>query len=546
MSVVSTIFKLLGGLGIFIFGMKLMGEGLTKTAGKRLRSLLDILTTHRLMGVLVGTGITAIIQSSSATTVMVVGFVNAGLISLKQAIGVIMGANIGTTITAQLISFKISEYALHAIAIGAVFYLFSKSKRWKYVGQVLLGFGLLFLGMSTMSDVMRPLRSSLYFKELMTQFSYNPILGVLLGAGITVLIQSSSASIGILLSLTSVGAIPYAAAVPILLGDNIGTTITAILSSIGTSITAKRAAWAHAMFNILGTGIFLFFLYMIPNLTDQIQVFLSNISGTSDINRLIANTHTGFNILNTIIWLPFAGLLSKIVTWMIPGEEHSEVKGPIYLEERFLDTPVLALGQAKKELNRMAKLAILNVETAQRSFMENRLALFKELEDREESIDQVEESMILYMTKLSQRSLTEDQAAEVNNFFHLINDLERIGDHAENIGELAQIKIEDKIPVSDKAIEDLNFMFKRVLETARLAITAFHENDLELAKRVLEFEDEVDELEKIYRSNHIKRLNEGLCFPGSGVIYLDILSNLERIGDHSANIAKITLEGIKK
>lgn len=546
MSVVSTIFKLLGGLGIFIFGMKLMGEGLTKTAGKRLKSMLEILTTHRLMGVLVGTGVTAIIQSSSATTVMVVGFVNAGLITLRQAIGVIMGANIGTTITAQLISFKISAYALHAIAIGAAFYLFARSKRWKYIGQVILGFGLLFLGMSTMSNVMKPLRSSLYFKELMTQFSHNPILGVLMGAGITVVIQSSSASIGILLSLTSVGAIPYAAAVPILLGDNIGTTITAILSSIGTSITAKRAAWAHAMFNILGTGIFLLFLYMIPNLADQIQVLLSNLFRTPDINRLIANTHTGFNILNTIIWLPFAGLLAKIVTWMIPGEEYTEVKGPIYLEERFLETPVLALGQADKELHRMAKQAILNVETAQRCFMENNLALFKELEDREESIDQLEEAMILYMTKLSQRSLTEDQAAEVNNFFHIINDIERIGDHAENIGELAQAKIEDKIPVSDKAIADLNFMFKRVLETARLAIKAFFENDAELAKRVLEFEDEVDELESTYRRNHIKRLNEGLCFPGSGVIYLDILSNLERIGDHSANIAKITLEGIKK
>ncbi len=546
MSFISTTFELLGGLGIFIFGMKMMGEGLTKTAGKKLKNLLEILTTNRLAGTAVGTVITAIIQSSSATTVMVVGFVNAGLMTLNQAIGVIMGANIGTTITAQLIAFKISKYALHVIAIGVALYFFGKSKRVKYIGQIFLGFGLLFLGMNTMSDVMKFLRDSFYFREIMTQFANNPILGVLIGTLITVLIQSSSASMGILLSLTGVGAIPFSAAIPILLGTNIGTTITAILSSIGTNRTAKRAAWAHAMFNILGTGIFLIFLYAFPNLADQIQLFFQRIFKTNDINRLVANTHTGFNLLNTLIWLPFAGVLARIVTWMIPGEEVIEIKGPIHLEERFLETPALALSQAGKELNRMAKQAILNVEVAQRCFMENNLALFDELEDREDNIDQLEEAMILYMTKLSQRSLTEDQANEVNNCFHIINDVERIGDHAENIGELAQYKIEDNIPISDKAIEDLNYMFKRVLETAYLAIQAYFDNDLELAKKVLKFEDEVDRLESDYRTGHIKRLNEGLCYPGSGVIYLDILSNLERIGDHSANIAKITLEGIKR
>ncbi|AZR74802.1 Na/Pi cotransporter [Anoxybacter fermentans] len=526
--------------------MKMMGEGLTKTAGKKLKNLLEVLTTNRLAGVLVGTGVTAIIQSSSATTVMVVGFVNAGLMNLKQAIGVIMGANIGTTITAQLIAFKIDKYSLSIIAIGAALYLFGKSKRMKYIGQIFLGFGFLFLGMNIMKDIMKPLRGSQYFRDMMMEFSHNPILGVLMGTFMTILIQSSSASIGILLSLTSVGAIPYSAAVPILLGDNIGTTITAILSSIGTNRTAKRAAWAHAMFNILGATTFLIFMYTIPNLTDYITLFFKNYFGTTDINRLVANTHTGFNVLNTIIWLPFAGVLAKIVTWLIPGEEKVVTKGPIYLDERFLDTPALALGQAGKELERMAQQAILNVETAQRLFMENNLGLFREVEEREENIDQLEEAMILFMSKLSQRSLTEDQAREVNNFFHIINDVERIGDHAENIAELGQIKVEEKMPFSEKAIEDLNYMFARVIETARLAIKAFSDNDLELAKKVLKFEDEVDELETTYRKNHIQRLNEGLCFPGSGVVYLDILSNLERIGDHSANIAKIIIEGIKK
>ncbi len=543
---VSTVFELFGGLGIFIFGMKMMGDGLTKTAGKKLKNLLGILTTNRIAGVLVGTGITAIIQSSSATTVMVVGFVNAGLMNLKQAIGVIMGANIGTTITAQLIAFKISKYSLHAIAIGAALYLFAKSKRSKYLGEVILGFGFLFLGMNTMSSVMTPLRSSLYFREIMTQLSSNPILGVLMGTFITMLIQSSSAAMGILLSLTSVGAIPYAAAVPILLGTNIGTTVTALLSSIGTTIVAKRAAVAHAMFNILGSVIFVVFMYIIPDIPRQLTGLFGNALGTTDVNRLVANTHTGFNILNTLVWIPFAGLLAKIVTWMVPGEESIEVKGPIYLDERFLETPAIALGQAGKELNRMADQAIGNVDTSRRIFMENKRDLFRDLEEREDSIDQLEEAMILYMTKLSQLSLTADQANDVNNFFHIINDIERIGDHAENIGELAMIKIEEKIPFSEKAINDLNYMFSRVMDTARLAIEGYHNNDLEVARKVLEFEDEVDELEATYRKKHIKRLNEGLCFPGSGVIYLDIISNLERIGDHSANIAKITLEGIKR
>ena len=477
---------------------------------------------------------------------MVIGFVNAGLMSLSQAIGVIMGANIGTTITAQLIAFKISKYSLHAIAIGAALYLFGRSKKMKYIGQIFLGFGLLFFGMTTMKGVMKPLRSSPYFRELMVNFGQYPILGVAIGTFITVAVQSSSASIGILLSLTSVGAIPFSAAVPILLGGNIGTTITAILSSIGTNRTAKRAAWAHALFNILGSAIFILMIYLIPDLTDYIASFFKNVFGTTDVNRLIANTHSGFNILNTVLWLPFAGLLARLVTWMIPGEDDTIKKGPIHLDERFLETPALALGQSVKELTHMGGQAIDNISDSLKYFKSGNQKLFKTMMEREENVDELEEALILYMSKLSQESLTDDQAREVNNFFHIINDIERIGDHAENIAELGEIKNDEKMPFSDKALEDLEYMVKRVVETAEMAIEAFEENDTELAKKVLKFEDEVDELEDTYRKNHISRLNDGLCYPGSGVVYLDILSNLERIGDHSANIAKITIEGIKK
>lgn len=519
---------------------------MTKTAGKKMKLLLEVLTTNRVTGVLVGAGVTGIIQSSSATTVMVVGFVNAGMMNLRQAIGVIMGANIGTTVTAQLIAFKIDQYAFHAIAIGAGLYFFGRSKRLKYIGQIILGFGLLFLGINEMSDAMRFLRTSELFRTIITQFSHNPVLGVLVGTAMTVLIQSSSASIGILQSLTAVGAVPYSAAVPVLLGDNIGTTITALLSSIGANKTAKRAAVAHSMFNILGAAIFLTFMYAIPNLTGYFAVFFEKVFGVTDITRMVANTHSGFNIINTIIWLPFAGVLAKIVTWIVPGEETVETKGPIYLDERVLETPALALGVAGKELGRMAEQAITNVTTAQRLFFENKLPLFQEVFDREESVDQLEEAMILYVTKLSQRSLTEDQANEVNNLFHMINDIERIADHAMNLAELGQIKIEESMPFSEKALEDLNFMFGRVVETVGLAVDSYFTGDIETAHKVMEFEDEVDQLEATYRKNHIKRLNEGLCFPGSGVVYLDVLSNLERIGDHASNIAKITLDGIKK
>ncbi len=540
------IFELLGGVGLFIFGMRQMGEGLQKTAGDRLQRFIELLTTNPLAGILVGAGVTAIIQSSSATTIMTVGFVNAGLMSLRQAVGIIMGANIGTTITAQLIAFDLGNYSLPAVALGAFLLFFSKKKRFKQMGQVVFGFGLLFLGMTVMQDSMAPLAASEGFREFFKTFGAMPVLGILVGAMTTALVQSSSATIGILISLASVGAIDYATAIPILLGDNIGTTFTALMSSLGAKLAARRTAMAHMVFNVLGTGVFILIFYLVPGFSDYLESFFLSIAEyfgyTWNVQRLVANTHTAFNLTNTLIWLPFVAVLTNLVIRMIPGKEEILHKGPIYLDERMLKTPVVALEQAHKELLRMADLAYVNVGDARRIFLDAEENLMDNFYEREEAIDTLETAITDYLAKLSRQPLDEIYSNRLNNFFHLINDIERIGDHAENVVELAEYKMEHRLPFSERAFAELDNMFDRVMQTIDEGISSLSTGDLATAVKVLRFEDEVDELENEYRENHIKRLNEGLCSPGSGIVFVDILSNLERIGDHVSNIAKIILK----
>lgn len=544
-----TIFELIGGLGIFIFGMRQMGEGLQKTAGDKMQRFIELLTSNPLAAVAVGAGVTALIQSSSATTVMTVGFVNAGLMTLRQAVGVVMGANIGTTITAQLIAFDLGDFSLPAIAIGALLLFFSKRKNLRYVGQILFGFGLLFLGLEIMKDTMAPLAELPRFRSLFYTFGAFPLLGVLVGIMATVLVQSSSATIGILIGLSSVGAIDYQIAIPILLGDNIGTTVTALISSYGARLSARRAALAHMLFNVLGTSVFIIAFYLIPGLPQHLETFFDwlaqHMGHTLNTQRLIANTHTLFNVINTLLWLPFIGFLTALVIKLIPGTEDILKKGPLYLDERMLRTPAVALEQAHKELLRMADLAYSNVGDARRAFMEEDEKLIEKIYEREDGIDNIEKAMTGYLVKLYRKPLSEEQTNRLNNYFHLINDIERIGDHAENIVELAEYKIQEKLPFSDKAMEELNTMFDRVMQTIDEGIKALTTGDLETAIKVLRFEDEVDYMEDQFREHHIQRLNEGLCYPGSGVIFLDLLSNLERMGDHASNVARIILKGKK-
>lgn len=524
---INLIFGLTGGLGLFIYGMQLMGDGLQKAAGDRLRKILEILTTKPWRGVIVGSGVTALIQSSSATTVMLVGFVNAGLMTLSQAIGVIFGANIGTTITAQIIAFKISDLALPAIGLGFALTFFSKKKVLKYLGQFILGFGLLFLGLNTMKTAMSPLKDNESFIRAMIELGKTPLLGVFVGILMTALIQSSSATIGILIALASQNIISINTALPILIGDNIGTCVTALLSSIGTSITAKRTAVAHVSFNTLGA---ILFLAILP-FYDRIVILTSN-----DISRQIANAHTIFNFFNTIIWLPMVGLMVKIVQLIVPGEEIIIDSRPIFIEKHLLYTPSIALGQATKETVRMA---IFSHEMLKHS-LDYSVAPSKKLlrltERKENVVDKLAHEITRFLSILSQESLSLEQSERITALMHAINDIERSGDHAESLINLFQLKNDDKLVFSEKAQNELDDISNDVSKMYDHIIVALDTNDFDLVREVQLIEEGVDKKVKKARNEHIKRLNQGLYQPVAGVVFLDIVNHLERIGDLANNV----------
>lgn len=526
-------FTVFGGLGLFIYGMKLMGEGLERAAGDRLRYLIELLTRNKLLGVLVGTAVTAIIQSSSATTVMVVGLVNAGLMDLSQAIGVIMGANVGTTMTAQLIAFKLTNFALPAIGIGTAILLFGKNKTNKYIGQIILGFGLLFFGMETMEVALKPLAKMPEFVSFMANFGKTPVLGVLAGFLTTTIVQSSSATIGILQALASQGIVNISMALPILFGDNIGTCVTALISSIGANITARRAALFHLAFNIVGTVVFMLLLPLI-----QMLVTLSSV----DPVRQIANAHTIFNISNTFIQLPFTFLLVRLVTHLIPGEPEIIERGLKYIDDRFLETPSLALTQVKKEIGRMGNLALETLQDSVNAFLHYDDKKDKRAKEKELVVNELARENTRYLALLSRTSLPPDESSSITDLISAVNDMERVGDHAMNILELAEFKEEHKLPFSNEAIQELVDMASKVQETFSTAIKAFLEKDANTSGKIVVMEEEIDYMEKKLRGNHIKRLNEGTCNPSSGVIYLDLISNLERVGDHSFNLASYILD----
>lgn len=528
----------LGGLGLFLYGMNIMGTGLEKAAGERLKRLIEILTSNRLMGVIVGTVVTMIIQSSSATSVMVVGFVNAGLMNLSQAVGVIMGANIGTTVTAQLIAFDLTDIAPLAVAIGVAIWLATSKKKLKSLAEVLIGFGVLFIGMDMMGNGLKPLAGNPVLSNIMSSLN-DPFLGVLVGFGLTTLIQSSSASIGLLQTLASLGLVDINIAFPILFGDNIGTTTTAMLSSIGANRTAKRAAVMHFLFNLIGTIIFMVVLRM------PIQAIVTKIS-PYDVKRQIANAHTLFNVINTIVLFPFANLLVKAAEKLVPGEDRKEEESGLkYLDARILETPSIALGQVVKEVYRMANIVEANFKTAYQAFVDKDQNLTQEVFNNERLINQLETDIIQYLVKLSNKPLTEKQHVQLNALIKTVNDIERVGDHSDNIAELVQIAIENDLPFSDTAVKELETIFTKTFQAFKAASEAFYTVDFEKARETLKLEEEIDVLEEEYRNNHIKRLNNMLCTPHSGVIFLDLLSNLERISDHSSNIALYVLDALK-
>lgn len=536
---------LIGGLGLFLYGMRIMGEGLEKAAGNKLKKLIEILTNNRVMGVIVGTLVTAIIQSSSATTVMVVGFVNAGIMKLTQAVGVIMGANIGTTVTAQIISFKITDYAPLAVGIGVAIWLFTSNKKTKTIAEIFIGFGILFIGMKTMSDAMKPLREYEGFRALLLSFGedtlIDSLLGILAGFALTAIIQSSSASIGILIALASQGLLPIEAALPILFGDNIGTCVTALLSSLGANKTAKRAAFIHFLFNVIGTLLFVFILkYPVLNFVKALT--------PGDATRQIANAHTLFNIANMLIQLPFAGILVYIARKVIP-ETEDEIKrftGVKYLDDRILETPPIALGQTIKETLHMGNLALESYEKSMEAFFKNDHKIAEEVFKLEVGINDIQREIGAYLVKLSNAPLSAEQHEIVNGLFSTIHDIERVGDHAENLAELAMYRIENKLNFSEGAIQELEKMHSYVLKSYRQAIEVLKTGDLRTSKEIIEREGEINHMEKFLRANHIARLNNQQCTTSSGVIFLDVISNLERIGDHAKKIAYTVIDATQK
>ena len=542
--ILGLIFSFAGGLGMFLYGMNVMADGLQKSAGNKLKQLLGYLTRNRFIGVVVGMLVTSIIQSSSATTVMVVGFVNAGLMNLSQAVGVIMGANIGTTVTAWLVSmnewgalFKPDFFAPLLVGIGAFTILFSgKKEKRKDIGEILVGFGLLFIGLNIMSDVIKPFQDSPVFSKAFVALGRNPLLGILVGVIVTAIIQSSSASVGILQTLAMNGVVNWSSAIFITLGQNIGTCVTAMLSSIGANKTAKRAATIHLLFNVVGAVIFGIIMYIVFMVSPQFA--------SSKINSVeISMFHTVFNLTNTIILFPFAELLVKLSGVFIrektkvDDEDEYEVSLR-HLDERIFKSPSFAVENAIKEIVNLGKITFDNTKNSIEALLENDEQMANRVFEVEKVIDKHTKVIIDYLIKITNLSLTEKQHLIVKNLFYTVSNIERVGDHAENIAELAIEKIENSIHFSDQAYRELKEICDTTISALENAIKARETGNITYVANVEQMEKMVDVLWEDLRQAHIERLSQGICNSETGIIFIDTLTNLERISDHSLNIAQ--------
>ncbi len=524
-------FQILGGVGLFLFGIKLMSEALQYLAGDRMRQLIGSLTRTPIRGVVIGAVVAMLIQSSSGTTVMTVSFVHAGLMTLKQAVGVIMGANIGTTVIAQIVAFKIKDFALPILGVGVLLVLFGRTKRQKYIGNGLVGFGLLFLGMQTMEASMAFLHDR---KDLFLAFSSSPLLGLFVGTAVTMVVQASSATIGLTMAMAAQGLLPLEAAIPILLGDNIGTTITAVLASLGSNRSAKQAATAHVLFNVIGAAIFLAFLPLYKDI----------VAATSgDISRQIANAHTIFNVTNTLLFLPFVSLFVWVIRRIVPDKGGEIVAGPMYLDMKLVAaSPAAAVDAVKKEILHMGDLARSMLRNVRTAFTENNPKMIGEVMQTEKAVNEINRAISSYASEIWQGGLSSELSTVLGSYVNGVGDIERMGDHATNLIELFEYKLDHGIEFSALAKEEFDEMFDLVDNAVRLSFESLSEENVVKAKAVDGLEDEVDRKETLLRKNHILRLNRGECSPAGGVIFIDILSNLERVCDHAHNLSYIALD----
>lgn len=542
--ILGTVFTFAGGLGLFLYGMNIMGDGLQKAAGNKMKHFLSKITNNRILGVLVGTLVTAIIQSSSATTVMVVGFVNAGLLSLTQSVGVIMGANIGTTATSWLVSMnewqwatvlKPSFFSPLLVGIGAFLIMFQKTEKRKDFGEILCGFGILFIGLEFMSDAIEPYSTSPVFSEAFQVLGKSPVLGILTGLVVTAIIQSSSASVGILQTLAISGVVGWNSAVFITLGQNMGTCVTALLSSAGANRTAKRAAIIHFLFNLIGAIMFAIIMSLIfwwkPDFASQ---KISSID--------ISIFHTVFNFTNTLVLFPFANLLVKISGLIVKDNHKPEVGDELvvlkrHLDERILETPTFAVENTANQILHMGDVTMQNVKDSIDALLHKNSEMVNKVMETEEVIDQMESLITEYLIKISNLSLSEHQQLVVNHMFYTITNFERVGDHAENIAELAKMSIDGNLQFTKEAYQEMEDICHAAMESFEKALQARSTENMEDIRKVVKLEDKVDSLEEEFREHHIERLSKNQCSPEAGVVFVDLLVNLERISDHSMNIA---------
>ena len=533
------ILGLMGGLGLFLYGMRLMSDSLEKAAGAKMRSILEFFTKTPLRGILVGTLFTAIIQSSSAATVMVVSFVNSGLMDLYQAAGVIMGANIGTTITSQLIAFNLSELAPVIIMAGIIMLMFCKKTKVQRTGEVLLGFGILFMGLNAMSTSMAVLKESPKVVEIMGSLDSH-FLALLVGMVVTAVLQSSSATVGIILLLANQGLLDMRICFFIILGCNIGACVSALLAGLGGKRDAKRAALIHLLFNVIGTII----MYVVISVgLEPITGFIENISGHNP-GREVANTHTLIKIVELLMLAPFNRQLVKLTGFFVKREEKKETDGYglLYIGEKSVYSPTTAVFDAIREMERMGQMAITNLERAMNALITLEESDIKEVYEVEKQIDYLNREITSYLVKINETTLPADDAKSIGGLFHIVNDIERIGDHAENIADAAKTRLEHDIEFSPMARSELSGMLDLVIKVTTYALDMFSHNNLEHMEEIQELEEQVDQTERQLQESHVQRLTRGECTASAGMIFSDIISGLERVSDHATNIAFSLLE----
>ena len=517
-----------GGLALFLYGLRVLSDALKRAIGDRMRSLLERLTGRAYRGVTVGALTSGMLQSSSMTMVLLIGLINAGALTLIQGIGVMLGSEIGTTITAQIIAFRIGHYYLPIIAIGFLLSEIFRGKRAGDVGRIVLGFGLLFLGITVVSGGLKGLTQSEGVLRLLQTCADRPLLGVLVGAGITAVIQSSSAMTALVIGMGAAGLLTLPAAIALILGANIGTTVTAQIASIGSSLSSRRLAVTQLLVNVLGVSVFLPLVGRYAGL-----VALTSTS----LPRQIANAHTFFNLLVAIPLIPCVAGLAWIVTRLVPGREHAERAQPEYLGEQFLRIPPIALQQARRELMRMGRMTVDMLAASRAALLGEGDLETAAVFETEDSIDTLQDAIDDYLDRIDGSSLATEDERRLHVFRHVVGDIERIGDHAVNIAERAGRAQRNGHPFSTTATEELNHMFDRATELYRLALYALQGEDRDVAEDALEVETDVDRLERKYKANHVRRVEEGTCDPEAGILFAEILHNLERVGDHAVNIA---------